>query len=57
MSCALPNGARWAQTHAQAGNGELYNGTYWVFLHAAGGWDPTMLCDPKGRASDNESIQ
>ena len=24
----------------------------WLFVHAGGGWDPTSLCDPKGR--DNE---
>lgn len=21
---------------------------FWVFVHAGGGWDPTLLCDPKG---------
>ena len=26
--------------------------TCWLFVHAAGGWDPTLLCDPKGRASE-----
>jgi hypothetical protein len=25
-----------------------YKGPYWIFLNAGGGWDPTMLCDPKG---------
>jgi hypothetical protein len=27
-------------------------GPYWVFVHAGGGWDPTLLCDPKGRANE-----
>lgn len=26
---------------------EPYAGPYFVHLHAAGGWDPTYLCDPK----------
>ena len=25
-----------------------YKGPYWVMLNAGGGWDPTILCDPKG---------
>lgn len=29
-----------------------YEGTFWVFVNAGGGWDPTSLCDPKGRAND-----
>ncbi|RYE80391.1 MAG: DUF1501 domain-containing protein [Myxococcales bacterium] len=30
--------------------GERYNGPFWVTFHAGGGWDPTLLCDPKGGA-------
>ncbi|MCA9526015.1 MAG: DUF1501 domain-containing protein, partial [Myxococcales bacterium] len=26
----------------------------WVFVHANGGWDPTSLCDPKGRQNEEE---
>ncbi len=26
----------------------------WVFVHASGGWDPTLLCDPKGRAGPED---
>lgn len=26
-----------------------YDGPLWFFIHASGGWDPTSLCDPKGR--------
>ncbi|MFT4705428.1 MAG: hypothetical protein ACI81R_003139 [Bradymonadia bacterium] len=29
-----------------------YEGPYWVTIHAGGGWDPTLLCDPKGRATE-----
>jgi Protein of unknown function (DUF1501) len=25
-----------------------YKGPYWIMLNASGGWDPTMVCDPKG---------
>jgi hypothetical protein len=28
-----------------------YEGAFWIFVNAGGGWDPTLLCDPKGRAS------
>ncbi len=37
--------------HAQ----ETYDGLLWVNVHAGGGWDPTSLCDPKGRA--NEEVE
>lgn len=30
-----------------------YEGPFWVTVHAAGGWDPTLLCDPKGRVDEN----
>jgi hypothetical protein len=30
-----------------------YEGAFWIFVNASGGWDPTMLCDPKGRASED----
>ena len=25
-----------------------FNGPYWLFIDAVGGWDPTSFCDPKG---------
>jgi hypothetical protein len=25
-----------------------YGGPYFILIHASGGWDPTMVCDPKG---------
>ncbi len=31
-----------------------YNGTFWLTIHASGGWDPTMICDPKGRINETE---
>jgi hypothetical protein len=31
-----------------------YRGPFWVTIHAGGGWDPTMLCDPKGRAGEDD---
>ncbi|HLT34877.1 MAG TPA: DUF1501 domain-containing protein [Enhygromyxa sp.] len=30
-----------------------YEGTFWIFVNASGGWDPTMICDPKGCASED----
>ncbi len=33
-------------------SGLTYSGTFWILLHAGGGWDPTSLCDPKGRANE-----
>ncbi len=31
-----------------------YEGTFYVTVHAGGGWDPTSLCDPKGAMSAEE---
>ncbi|HEY8377252.1 MAG TPA: DUF1501 domain-containing protein [Nannocystis sp.] len=31
-----------------------YNGPLWIFLNAAGGWDPTSLCDPKGSSGPDD---
>lgn len=28
----------------------------WVFVNAGGGWDPTMLCDPKGDAKNSKGF-
>ncbi|MFO7563605.1 MAG: DUF1501 domain-containing protein [Enhygromyxa sp.] len=35
------------------GTPRAYQGPFWIFVNASGGWDPTMLCDPKGRASED----
>lgn len=31
-----------------------YDGPFFVCINAAGGWDPTSLCDPKGAQSEDE---
>lgn len=35
---------------------EPYDGPFYVFVTAVGGWDSVMLCDPKGRDSDAGNI-
>src|SRR5437016_3740855 len=43
MAVMVPKGRRSAHaTPAQ------YKGPYFLLVHAGGGWDPTLLCDPKG---------
>jgi uncharacterized protein (DUF1501 family) len=32
-----------------------HDGPYWLTINAAGGWDPTLLCDPKGRTSASQT--
>jgi hypothetical protein len=32
-----------------------YDGPFYVFVNAGGGWDPTSLCDPKGREDEDET--
>lgn len=31
-----------------------YSGTVWLTIHASGGWDPTLLCDPKGYETEDD---
>jgi uncharacterized protein (DUF1501 family) len=38
----------------RASESNPYEGKFWVTIHASGGWDPTSLCDPKGRVNDEE---
>ena len=52
LSCVMPTTLATWEASAQS---NTYTGTYWIFMHAGGGWDPTHLCDPKGRASENEN--
>src|ERR1044071_4556701 len=33
---------------ADSGSEAPYTGPLWLTVHAPGGWDPTLLCDPKG---------
>jgi len=47
-------GAWWLQGSNARAQGE-YRGPFFVTIHAGGGWDPTMLCDPKGRIDDNDN--
>lgn len=37
---------------AQEAEAAGYAGPYWVHVHLGGGWDPTLLCDPKGRKNE-----
>ncbi|HMV68298.1 MAG TPA: DUF1501 domain-containing protein [Myxococcota bacterium] len=39
---------------ARRARADAFEGPYVLTLHASGGWDPTLLCDPKGRASEDE---
>lgn len=55
LSCVLPSMVDPLRGSAQPISGSAYTGTYWIFMHAGGGWDPTHLCDPKGRAAENEN--
>lgn len=34
-----------------------YKGPFWIMLNAGGGWDPTMLCDPKGGTDQKDPKQ
>lgn len=34
-----------------------YKGPFWIMVNAGGGWDPTMLCDPKGGTDPNDPKQ
>lgn len=31
-----------------------WGGPFWITVHAAGGWDPTVFCDPKGGVAGNK---
>ncbi len=50
VSVVAPFGAK----HLRAQESQ-YKGPMWFFVHAGGGWDPTMLCDPKGTPAINRS--
>lgn len=34
---------------------QRYTGPFWIMVNAGGGWDPTMLCDPKGGTAGDKS--
>lgn len=44
MAVMVPNGRQKTATAAPRD----YKGPFFLLVHAGGGWDPTMLCDPKG---------
>lgn len=48
-SLAVVGGAP-RRAFAQTDDG--YDGPLFVMVHAGGGWDPTSVCDPKGRANE-----
>ena len=54
LTCVMPAVVDPLRATAQT-SATGYNGTYWIFMHAGGGWDPTHLCDPKGRTNENEN--
>src|SRR5690606_12786956 len=40
-------------SHASAG--EPFGGPFWILVHAAGGWDPTLMFDPVISANHTRS--
>jgi hypothetical protein len=52
LSLVTPLGALTGKARAQAGGD--YDGPLWVLVNAAGGWDPTSLCDPKGARTEED---
>jgi hypothetical protein len=51
LALAMPAGLT---TKAMAQSGPNYDGLFFINVHAAGGWDPTSFCDPKGMISEDE---
>jgi uncharacterized protein (DUF1501 family) len=49
LTVLVPSVAR----HSWANGADVDNKRLWVFVHAGGGWDPTLLCDPKGGAASD----
>jgi hypothetical protein len=39
-------------SQTRASTEDEYDGPFWITVHAAGGWDPTSFCDPKGRVDE-----
>jgi hypothetical protein len=40
---------------ARRASAEPFAGPFLLTFHASGGWDPTLLCDPKGRENEEEA--
>jgi hypothetical protein len=53
LSLVAPMGFGQGRVRAAPGPGG-YDGPLWIMVHASGGWDPTSLCDPKGRLHEDE---
>ncbi len=47
LTVLVPSVAR----QSWAGGADVDTTRLWVFVHAGGGWDPTLLCDPKGQTA------
>ncbi len=47
--------ARPRMSLAEGADGGPWEGPLWITIHAGGGWDPTLLCDPKGRLSTSQT--
>ena len=39
-----------------AGSPDPDSARLWVFVHASGGWDTTLLCDPKGQTAADDPL-
>ena len=50
----VSGGGLWTPAQASA---TTHEGPYWLTINASGGWDPTLLCDPKGRISATQTDQ
>ena len=50
LSVLVPSVAR----RSWAGGTDPDHARLWVFVHAGGGWDPTLLCDPKGQKAADD---
>ena len=55
-SLLLPTAWTGMSRHARAEEIEAnrYDGTCWILIHAGGGWDPTLICDPKGYLAEDD---
>ena len=40
--------------HADEIDQNLHEGPFWLTIHCSGGYDPTLLCDPKGITDEND---
>jgi hypothetical protein len=48
LTLLTPGGRLFANEADTPRSATPYEGKFFVFVHAGGGWDPTSLCDPKG---------